>query len=259
MNCKHCRVLVLSLSMILAPIVHRADEHDPFPVRSPEDLSPPIVGDPIHECARAVHVSGFRPGATVRVYANDVEEVGRTTPFLGFDDIPLRRSLNLGERITATQSVGSVVSLQSYDPVIVSRFPVKLTKPVVGPDLFGCGRIVPVSNLVPSVHVSVFKSGSTAPIGEDDATGSFQPVVTSSLNAGEDIFAVQTACPDIPSKKIASLPSDNVKVKPDPRPLPPPTLDPFVPGSDTATANGLFVGADVQIFDGGAGVGGGLA
>src|SRR5438876_9263708 len=144
MNCKHCRVLVLSLSMILAPIVHGADEHDPFPVRSPEDLSPPIVGDPIHECARAVHVSGFRPGATVRVYANGVEEVGRTTPFLGFDDIPLRPPLNLGERITATQSVGSVVSLQSYDPVIVRRFPVKLTKPVVGPDLFGCGRIVPV-------------------------------------------------------------------------------------------------------------------
>jgi hypothetical protein len=31
------------------------------PVREKGQLSPPIVRDPIHECARAVHVSGFIP------------------------------------------------------------------------------------------------------------------------------------------------------------------------------------------------------
>src|SRR5262245_23151931 len=107
--------------LLLFPLVKRASDPDineHFPP-DPLTLSPPIVGEPIHECARVVFVSGFIPHAIVRVYAQDQnvkQEVAKANPDFGFADIPLTRELKLNERITATQSVGSVVSLESYDP-----------------------------------------------------------------------------------------------------------------------------------------------
>jgi hypothetical protein len=188
--------------------------NEKFPIRSGDELSPPIVS-PVGECARAVHVSGFLPHAIVRVYLNGVTQIGTQQPYFAEADIPLTQALVLGDKVSATQEVNGFTSAQSVDPVVVGPYP-PLNTPVVGPDLFACGRIVPVNDLNPGTHVDVFRNGGATPIGSADATQAWQPVFTASLNAGDHVTARQTACPAIPSKKVVSPTSAPVTVQASP-------------------------------------------
>jgi hypothetical protein len=125
-----------------------------FPVEGRSSVSPPIVLSPIHECARFVKVSGFVPKAIVRIFANGSEPIGTDNPKHGSAEIKLTRPLVLGDVITATQTIGSIPSDHSYDPVTVTAYPA-ITKPVVVPEIYECGRVVPVGNLVASTHIEV--------------------------------------------------------------------------------------------------------
>ena len=136
--------------------------NDRFPIKEGRELSPPMVYKPIHECAQVVHVYSFVPHAMVTVYANMIEQIGQTTPYFAFADIPLTRPLKLGEKVTATQTVLGQSSGHSIQAVMVSAYPTGaggFNKPAVGKDLYECGVIVPVDNLVPSVTVKAFKTG----------------------------------------------------------------------------------------------------
>jgi hypothetical protein len=175
--------------------------NDRYPVKDGGELSPPIVSQ-VSECAKAVHVSGYIPHAIVKVFAHVTEQIGIANPYFAEVDIQLTRALKLGEKITATQEVLGKTSVQSPDPMVVSAYPSTLNKPVVTPDIYACGRIVPVNDLNPGTHVSVFQVGLAASIGEANATQAWQPVLTSSLASGQKVMAKQVACPDIPSKKM---------------------------------------------------------
>jgi hypothetical protein len=255
----HFILVILSIF----PLIAKGDKpriNDRFPIKGGSQLSPPIVYSPIHECAKAVFVYDFLPHALVRVYANGGELIGKKTPYFGFDNIDLTRALKVGDKITATQTVGAFASVPSYDYVEVEPFPITLNRPVVEPTLYACGQVVPVNQLVPSVHVSVFESGKSAPVGEAESPTTGQAVVTSSLDALKQVTAVQTACPLDPTKKIVSLPSDPVPVSDDPSPIPVPSIEQtYVKGSDSITVDGLLVGAAVQVIDGTNTIGGGLA
>jgi hypothetical protein len=233
-----------------------------FPIDKEGQLSPPMVAQPIHECAQAVHVSGFISHATVQVFANGSELIGQAVPHVGFADISLTRALNLGDKITATQSVSDLTSLQSYDPVVVSPFPTipgGLNKPEVGADLYACGIIVPVGKLVESVTVHVFADG--VEIGTASAPNNWQPVFTKSLVAGQKVTAVQVACEGTTGKTITSPVSDAVVVKPEPNPVQSPVLDPasLIVGNETVTLNNLYVGAEVNVSSNSTQIGGGFA
>jgi hypothetical protein len=149
--------------------------NDRFPIKDPSELSSPIVS-PVGECAKAVHLSGFIAHATIRVFVNATLQVGIAQPYFAEADIQLTQALNLGDKVTATQEVLGITSAQSIDPAIVGPYPSALNKPVAGPDLFSCGRVVPVDQLNPGTNVSVFKDGSATPIGEVDATQAWEPV-----------------------------------------------------------------------------------
>jgi hypothetical protein len=73
--------------------------NDRFPIR---DLSPPVVGNPVHECAEAVYVSGFVPHARVRVFAKLREVPADGEPPFGFKVMTLNRPVKLDESLTAT-------------------------------------------------------------------------------------------------------------------------------------------------------------
>ncbi len=190
---------------------------------------------------------------------NGTVQVGIAQPYFAEADIQLTPPLNIGDKVTATQEVLGITSAQSVDPVIVGPYPSALNRPVVGPDLFSCGKIVPVDQLNPGTHVEVFRDGGAASIGEADATQAWEPVVTQSLNTNDQVTAVQIACPNIPSKKITSPTSAAVAVQASPNPPPAPSIEPYPIGADAVVLDGLFVGADVQILDNGAPAGGGLA
>jgi hypothetical protein len=257
------RFAVVSLVAFLsAAALHADDPRFPpkFMPKEKEQISPPVVAAPIHECAESVHVTGFVPHATVRVIANGTEELGKDQPSFGFADIALTRSLKLNEKITATQAVGALTSVQSYVPVPVTAYPPGgFKKPDVGKDLYECGHIVPVDKLVPSVKVHVFEAGG--PIGDAEVAGTWQPVFTTALHKQKDVTAQQIACEMDEAKTIKSPLSDPVTVKPEPQPLKSPTVDPssVIAGNDAVAIYDLYVGAEVQVKESSAPIGGGFA
>ena len=237
------------------------------PVKEKGQLSPPIVRHPIHECARAVYVSGFIPHALVVVYANGVEVVGSKRPYVGFGDIPLTRALVVGDRITATQQAFGLTSDQSSPAVTVDHQPSSLTAPNTGPTIYACGQVVPVGGLTPSTHVEVYSAATTPVpmdpvhlIGTAECTGASVPVTTQPLKVNWYVVAWQISCPGT-SHEVQSAPSQPLRVPPEPTPVNPPKLDPPVVGNDTVTLEDLYVGADVQVTDltAAGSVGGGLA
>jgi hypothetical protein len=241
--------------------------NDVAPIDDRGQLSPPIVRGPIYECARAAHVEGFVPHALVVVYANGVEVVGHSRPYVGYDDVPLTRPLAVGDRITATQQAFGLTSDQSYQAVNVDHQPASLGTPTVGPVVYACGEIVPVAGLTPSTHVEVY-SAATSPVpvipanlvGEADCTGSWVPVGTQPLKEGWYVAAHQVSCPGT-SHEIQSPSSDSLLIPPEPHPVNPPTVDPPVVANDVVNLEGLYVGAGVTVTDvtQNQGVGGGLA
>ncbi|KAL5314425.1 hypothetical protein ACEPPN_018852 [Leptodophora sp. 'Broadleaf-Isolate-01'] len=225
--------------------------NDRFPID--KGLSPPILGKPIPECSEAAHVEGFVPCAIIRIYSNITDQLAEERPPFGFADIILRRPLNRGESIAATQEVQGITSEHSIQPVIVSPLPtseVRNTKPDVGDILYECGRVVPTSNLIPGTRVHVEEDA--VEIGNDPVAATSHSVVTSRLHTGGKVRAWQVACEET-THSVTGPRSDPVTVKSAPSPIPPPFIDPnrqFL-GSNVVELSGLLVGAGVEIFQDG--------
>src|SRR5258706_10253496 len=253
--------LAATVSFIISPAFLMAQSqptiNKQFPIESGNELSPPLVSQ-VSGCAKAVHVSGYLPHAIVKVFAHVTEQVGIANPHDAETDVPLTRALNVGEKITATQEALGKTSAQSPDPMVVSAYPPALNKPAVVMPIYACGQIVPVDNLNPGTHVTVFQVGVAAPIGEGDATQAWQPIFTSALVAGKEGFAKQTACRDNPAKKMEAQ-SDKKTVLTSPSPPTPPTVEKPPVGADTVVLDGLFTGSLVQVSQLGGVIGGGFA
>jgi len=99
---------ILSILVLSAPFLYAQPQqpnlNEQFPIPNGRVLSPPIVL-PVGECAKAVHVTGYMPHATVRVFAHSTELIGTENPYFAETDITLTRQLNAGESITATQEL----------------------------------------------------------------------------------------------------------------------------------------------------------
>jgi hypothetical protein len=260
--------LVIKISALLLPalligFVPRSEAqtqpiiNEHFPIRSGNQLSPPLVS-PVGDCAQGVHVSGFIAHAIVRVFANKTELIGSDNPYFAEADIPLTRALKEGEKITATQEVLGIMSSQSPDPMVVSAYPSTLNKPVVDPPIYACGQVVPVDHLNPGTHVTVFEVGVSSPIGAGDATQAWQPIVTSPLNDGKQVFAKQTSCPSDPVKKMEAQ-SDPLTVLSSTPPVPPPTIEKPPLGADVVVLDGLLTGSAVEVSQVGSVIGGGFS
>jgi outer membrane protein assembly factor BamB len=253
MRAKFVLRLLASL-LAFSPAVARADDpqiNDRYPIKSGDELSSPIVW-PVGDCARAVHVTGYIAHAIVKVIANGVEQVGLDNPRLPEADIQLSRPLTPSDSIRATQTVRGFTSAPSVDPVIPNAYPTPLNQPVVNPLLYACGRDVPVDQLNPGTHVSVYdnkNSNPLSPIGEQDVTLTRQGVVTSQVREKDSVTAQQTACPAIPSKKVSSPISTPVAVLHDPSPIPIVSVEAYVAGEDAVTMDNLVAGAEVIIVD----------
>jgi hypothetical protein len=224
---------------------------DQYPIRSSDDLSPPSVQKPIYRCARAVAVYGFKPGATVDVYANVTEHLGQigapetwvTTP----QQVMLIRPVNVNDIISATQTDSGFTSKHSFYPVTVGEDPA-ITTPVVDADLWECGRVVNVHNLRASTHVEVRDLDASPPgsiIGTGESTSGDLPVITSKLVQNHRIVAFQIFCLGMPDE-TKSPQSGWQRVPAAPNPPPAPSIDPPIPGGHTVTIRNLLVGAFVE-------------
>ncbi|KAL6408141.1 chloride channel [Ilyonectria robusta] len=229
------------------PVINREFPYD-------KALSPPMLDRPIFECAEAVRVSGFVPCAIVRVYANITELVGEDTPPFAVADITLNRALKLGDSITATQTVLRITSTPTIVPVMVSpndASAVSKTKPKVHADLYECGALVPVDNVVAGTRIHVQEDG--VEIGSAATAADTCHVWTSQLHASRNVTAFQVLC-EGSDHETKGLTSDPVRVNAAPSPIPPPTVEgsQLISGTTVVWLNGLLCGARVEIFQSGA-------
>jgi hypothetical protein len=261
------RVLGLSypatkkLALVLAPIAmsliagaacaqEKVVINPNYPITGPNgvNLSPPDV-HLTNECARHVYVDSFVPGATIRVFLNGTTLIGGpTVSKFGFAAFTLTHTLNVADKVTATQEVNGVTS-QPSAPMVVGSMPSTLPPPQMGSDMFSCGRVAPVHGLVSGVTVEVRDETAGSVIGNgstpNDWGDDWDPVVVPSLQNGHKIAATQSACTG-----VKSLPSAQQPVKSDPSPLTAPNLDPPVVGNNAVTAHGLFTGSIIHILQG---------
>jgi hypothetical protein len=233
-----------------------------YPINGPTGtsvLSPPTVV-PTDQCSQAVQITSFVPGATINVYltatlAGPVSPKKRVGgPVVLVADgmaVNLTQRLNYGDQLEATQTVNGSTSALSA-PMTAGPMLKSLPQPTVdGKNIFACGVVVPVYNLEPGVTVQVFDqtSGSTAPIGTgstpNDWGSNWDPVVTSKLAQGHQIYAKQLAC-----NGATSNPGPTQPVLASPAPPPEPQVVNAIVGNNTVTLSGLFTGAIVQLFNG---------
>ena len=221
--------------------------NDRYPISNParggNSLSPPHIAA-TNECSTHVYVDSFIPKATIRVYLNGTTTIiGSATPQTGFAAIPLSQQLQVGDKVTATQTVNGVVSAPSAVAVI-DDMPKILPKPTVDPNIHACGRIVPVRGLLSGVTVQVTDETAHAPLGSGSTPNlwgsDWGPIGTTPLAAGHQVTATQTACKGKPSD--ASAPAT---VMGDPMPMVSPKLVPPVVGNDTLTVDSVYTGADL--------------
>ncbi len=249
------RFLLLALVLSSCGVVEHARTNERFPVTAPENLAPPIVDPVVRDCARAVHVRGFVPGALVRVFSNDFEEIGRAAPPFGDADVALTRALDVEDILTATQTVDGVTSPPSRVPVLVESWPGPPRAPVIDAEVWQCGRVVHLSGLEDACRVEIYEDESLR--GSAWSPGRTRGVVANAvLRGGSSVSAAQYACSlDVeeggPRRRSVSEEAAPVRVREPPRDgLLPPTLDPATvrPGSDAVAAEGLYVGASVHVF-----------
>jgi outer membrane protein assembly factor BamB len=243
-------IALLAAALAAVPLAAAAQDgrgprtNDQFPPKG--HLSPPNV-DAVDACSLHVHVSGFVPKATVRLFKNGVSLIGTATPKFGFVTFTVP-ALTFGDKLSATQTVLGDTSAPTNPPAIVGKAPTSLNAPTIDKVIYACGRIVPVHNLVSGVTVDVREVESASSIGggftPNDWGTDWTPAFTTPLVAAHHVTATQASC-----SPIVSPPSAPVPVLAEPMPLLAPTLDPPVLGNDAVTAHGLYTGALLEVFD----------
>ena len=222
-----------------------------YPIRGPNgvNLSPPDV-HVTNECSTHVYVNSFVPGATIRVFLGPTLIGGPTVSKFGFAAFTLTHTLNVGDRVTATQTVNGVTSAPTNPPMVVGSMPPTLPPPQMGSDMFACGRVAPVHGLVSGVTVEVRDETAGSTIGNgftpNDWGDDWSPVGVPPLTSGHQITATQAACTG-----AKSLPSAQQPVNPDPSPFPAPNIDPpAIANNNAVYVAGVFTGAIIPVFQG---------
>jgi hypothetical protein len=221
----------------------------------PTFLSPPMVIDPLYQCATAVAVRGVAVGSKVKLFVNGMG-VGTVTNARDpdkteFFGIP---ALNVGDKVTATQEIGGAVSNPSA--IVTVRdykidYPSGVPTPKIDPTLiYECAEVISVRHL-PGATVTVFVNGSNPVsfIGSTDWT-LIKPG-KAPFAIGDKFTAQAALCTDksgISTPAIASVKAPTF--------LPTPIFDPstIFNGQELISLSSLTNGAFTEIDVSGGGV-----
>jgi hypothetical protein len=208
-------------------------------------LSPPVVEEPLYQCAIAVTVRSFEPNATIEL---DVSGTSTSTPG-GFPvpnglTIPLATALVAGQQVRARQKNGVATSPWSATVVVrdhTKDFPAGPPRPEINPaPVYKCGVRTGVSNLLIGGHVWITADGTT--VGDVNGCASHQGVnVSPAYSLGQNVRAWFEMCKD------PSPPSVNHITQNPPSPLPAPTIDPIYNGGVSITIRTVVNGAKVTL------------
>lgn len=211
-------------------------------------LSPLTVSSPLYECATAVSVQGFVPGAKIDIYADNATHIGG-----GVSDAPWGQSFSVnpplvaGQLITATQTVDGVTSPPSKPVKVVSFFethPEGLPKPKIRPiPLYNCGGAIGVGNLAQGGLLEVFADGNL--VGDVNGCGAGQWLfVNPQFVKDQKVHATEKLCQKTSPK------SDMETVLETPVSLPKPSVREVYEGGKYCTVDNITNGAMVEVYNG---------
>src|SRR5947209_5610866 len=229
-----------------ATVVRRPDNLKP----NRKALSPPVIEEPLYQCATAVTVTSYEPDATIEVEVSGTLTSGPGGfPFPNGVSITLASPLTVGEIVRARQKAGGITS--PWTPAIIVRdhtkdFPAGPPRPEINPaPVYECGVRTGVGNLLPGGHVWITAYG--AKVGDVNGCATQQGVnVSPAYSLGQKVQAFFELCKD------PSPPSAELITQSPPSPLPAPAIDPTFAGGQSVTVRGIVNGAKVTLYRGGA-------
>lgn len=219
-----------------------------------QNLSPPIVVEPIHALGAAVAIQGHVAGAELKVFriqaqSGMLEQIGAcTAPLSDVFSIQIPQ-LNMNDKVFAMQEIqANGQTVTSPDPpqkLLTAVLPhTPLASPYVRTPLYACARKIAVGNIVNGATVEVLRNGSQifkGPIGYPHITIGVAPP----LESGDRIYATQCFL-DIPPSQ-----SDTEEAKPYPKGrLPKPSIrSPLIECAPSFEVEDLIPGARLLLFD----------
>jgi hypothetical protein len=162
-------------------------------------LSPPIVGSPLYACTNLVVVSGFVPGATLRVFVNGTQvgsAVVANLPDRHVFTLPFSLTISPTQVVTATQQFGSTQSMPSAGVQVRSHtldHPAGVPQMTLNPlPLYACGRVVSAGGWIGGSTITATRS-VTAPTSVSFSNASWTSYA-SGHNLGETVTVSQQIC-----------------------------------------------------------------
>ncbi len=211
--------------------------------KTSDQLSPPLVEGPLHECARTLLVRAI-PGAQVEVRAAGQVVGGPVVPWL--DQVKLSQALKAGQGVDARQKYHGQWSRFTPVGVVVKEAPKPAPEVVVDDRVYDCGRVVNVRDAIPGATVTVLQDG--VEIGQRQVPRANDWVVTTPMSAGKRITAKQEVCPDDAEKHNVAKSWNGPRVRKEPVPYPEVDFAPPgkpIEGSSRISLINLVVGASV--------------
>jgi hypothetical protein len=218
-------------------------------------LSPPLVGEPLYQCAKAAVVYGFDVGATLDFERNGAIVLAGIPG--GFPQpngalLTLPAPLVAGDIVRARQKANGLTS--GWSPPVTVRdhtqdFPDGPPRPQVDPaPVYACGSRTGVNNLLTGCDVWITSDGTE--VGRLNGAAPHQGVnVAPDYGLAKEVRAWASLCKD------SSPPSVAYNTIPAPNPLPTPGIDPVYEGAQQVRITQLVNGARFELSRNGVSLG----
>jgi hypothetical protein len=209
-------------------------------------ISPPVVAEPLYQCATAVTIIAFIPHATLEVQVNGatVATVTGGFPEPNGQSVPLPAELVAGQTVRARQSTAIATSAWSNTVTVKDHtkdYPSGPPRPEINPaPVYKCGSRTGVSNLLIGCKVWITADG--VEVGSVTGAKEHQGVnVNPDYGLNQKVRAWAQLCKD------PSPPSEEHVTIPPPSPLPAPAIDPTYAGAEQIRITSVVNGARFDV------------
>lgn len=212
-------------------------------------LSPPVIEEPLYQCAVSVTVVAYEPHATIQVdVSGTITSAPGGFPFPNGVTIALPSALVAGQKVRARQKVGGATSPWTAAITVgdhTKDYPAGPPRPEINPaPVYKCGVRTGVGNLLPGGHVWITADG--VKVGDVNGCATQQGVnVNPAYGLGQHVLAWFELCKD------PSPPSVEQITQNPPNPLPVLSIDPIFAGGQSVTVRNVVNGAKVTLYRGG--------